>query len=109
MMTLSMGSALRWAKDHGADERAMRRLRRWKAAGMTDAEKAVYEDYRTRFAMGRGAIELALAHGLNPGTMRQRVHRRGMDINDALRAKSPTRPDLVRVKRRDERWVEVDV
>ena len=113
MMVLTTEAAVRWARGVGADDRAVARLERWKERGLTDDEKRLYGEYQRRFQMGRGFIELALSHSVNPGTLRQRYHRRRTDINECLRFVPKVRAmnsrDLVRVRRREGRWVSVVV
>lgn len=104
MKVLTVEAAVRAAMKRGADDRAVERLRRWKKRGMTDDDRKVYEIYRRNWNCGRGFIELALSHGVNPGTLRNRCHRRGMTINKALRFDSSHAHDseLVEVRRRED-------
>jgi hypothetical protein len=101
MMVLTESAAVRAARRWGVPDEGVEKLRRWKRRGMTDADKQVYEEYRTRFEMGRAFIEIALAHGLNPGTLRRRYYRQKKTIVQALSVGRSSR-DLVEVKRNDD-------
>jgi hypothetical protein len=102
MMVLTEAAAVQAAKRWGLNEEGVARLKRWKRLGMTDEDRRVYHEYRTRFECGRGFIEIALAHGINPGTLRRRYYRRKMTINQALIAGRGIERDLVEVHRRDD-------
>jgi hypothetical protein len=83
--TLSVDEAMRQAKALGADDEVIARLRSWKARAMTSSDRRSYRQYLERFAMGRAWIEMALAMGINPGTVRMRYYARGYTLNQALK------------------------
>jgi hypothetical protein len=107
MKMLALDDAVAAARKMGADEHAVKRLKAWRRRGATDGEIEAYRAYQRKWQMGRVRIELAISHGMSPGTLRQRMSR-GMTLNDALRTPVVARRGmgtLVEVRRGvDGRW-----
>jgi len=113
MKMLEIDDGVVKARALGASDEQIGRWKSWRKRGATDAEVKMYRTYHRKYQIGRMRCELALAHGMSPGTLRQRQSR-GMTLAQALRkpvvSGSDTRGNkLVDVRRgSDGRWASSD-
>ena len=82
---LTMRDAVRQAQAYGADAGVLHRLRRWKVAPLSDADRIEYRRAMRGSQCSKWMIELALAWGKSPLGVRRRFYYLGMDINATVR------------------------